>query len=202
MSEPNRDAADALRGAMSELVSAQSALNMVPDPIIVADKPDGGPIYLSECDSWAAHSYEHITAAFDLLMRACAERDQLRARIHQLEHDLANVQTANKMLEASLKMEPAAPRVALQSVPARGGDHRYARRVASREGRCEVKRLRDEDELSRRINDVVNTTAAQIYSSRRRDPDADVSAIKVAAYDHIVTLIELYTVEDSGADPK
>jgi len=45
-----------------ELISAQSALNMEPDPI------EGKPgRFLSECDGWARHSMTHLQQASKLL---------------------------------------------------------------------------------------------------------------------------------------
>ncbi len=54
-------AKDPIRHAISELISAQSALNMEPSP-----QDADGP-YLSDRDKWAAHAYEHIAAAIDVL---------------------------------------------------------------------------------------------------------------------------------------
>jgi hypothetical protein len=45
-----------------ELISAQSALNMEPDPI---EGPSGR--FLSECDGWARHSMTHIKHACKLM---------------------------------------------------------------------------------------------------------------------------------------
>jgi len=66
MSEP-RDYADKLRGAMSEIISGNSALNMHPDPIPSdeLDKDING--YLSETDRMAQHAMEHYRKAFELL---------------------------------------------------------------------------------------------------------------------------------------
>lgn len=83
MSAPkNHD--DALIGALYETVSAMSALNMEPDPL---PGLQGG--YLSERDGWAKHAVEHLHAVFDLLGRACQERNILRDQIYRLERELA-----------------------------------------------------------------------------------------------------------------
>ena len=56
MSAPTND-------ILQELISAQSALNMEPDPI------KGRPgRFLSECDGWARHSMTHITHATKLML--------------------------------------------------------------------------------------------------------------------------------------
>ena len=51
-----------LQSIMCEVVSAQSALNMYPDPL---DKPDKDAVYLSELDGWAKHAMEHLRVIFD-----------------------------------------------------------------------------------------------------------------------------------------
>lgn len=62
MSKPRINYENKLQGAMSQLRQAQSALNMYPEPI------KGAMGYLSEVDSWAAHSMEHMEAALTLLI--------------------------------------------------------------------------------------------------------------------------------------
>lgn len=69
MSAPKNDYEDPLHGALCEIISAQSSLNMYPAPI------EGPPRrYLSESDEWAQHAMEHLHAAFDLIARALKER--------------------------------------------------------------------------------------------------------------------------------
>lgn len=65
MSIPNRNCASPIQGAIGELVSAQSALNMEPSPITEGST---GP-YLSDSDKWVADAYEHIAAELDYLHR-------------------------------------------------------------------------------------------------------------------------------------
>lgn len=55
---------NSLNGVMSELISAQSALNMEPTPI---ENPEGP--YSSDKDFWVNHAYAHIQAALQGLMR-------------------------------------------------------------------------------------------------------------------------------------
>lgn len=98
MSEPRTNHEDALQGALSEIISAQSALNMYPEP---TPTTTGEPRYipnieveqafLSESDAWAKHSMEHLRAAFELVQRAWQERERLRLenmrlRLELLEH--------------------------------------------------------------------------------------------------------------------
>ncbi len=54
---------DPAHAAISELISAMSALNMEPSPKPASE----GATYLSDTDEWAAHAYEHIAAAIDML---------------------------------------------------------------------------------------------------------------------------------------
>ena len=67
MSEPNRNVSgtDRAHAAILELVGAQSALNMQPSPI---ETPVGD--YLADVDKQAAHAYDHICAAIDILREA------------------------------------------------------------------------------------------------------------------------------------
>ena len=63
MSEPRHG--HSLQHALSEIISAESALNMEPEPM---EEPTGQ--YLSETDQWAAHAMEHLHAAFDTINKA------------------------------------------------------------------------------------------------------------------------------------
>lgn len=84
MSAPIINHEDAIQGALSELVSAMSALNMEPDPLpIPAD--DRPYHYLSEVDGWAKHAMEHMHAVFELLTLAARDRENLRAQIFRLQ---------------------------------------------------------------------------------------------------------------------
>ncbi len=74
---------DALQGAMNELVSAMSALNMYPDPIKDAEG------YLSETDGWAKHSMEHMRAVFTLLQRAHSEHEKLKTQLFKARVQIA-----------------------------------------------------------------------------------------------------------------
>lgn len=65
---------DPLHGAMNELLSAQSSLNMHADPI-----PDATG-YVSETDSNVKHAMEHLRAAFEFLNKAYQAREADRAK--------------------------------------------------------------------------------------------------------------------------
>lgn len=82
MSEPKKRYEDKIQGALNELVSAMSALNMHPDPI---PNSEG---YLSETDGWAKHAMEHMHAVFELLNEAHKEREKLKYKIYRLEVSL------------------------------------------------------------------------------------------------------------------
>lgn len=69
MSKPTEDYQDKLGGALMELNSALSSLNMHPEPLEVSREVE----YLSETDKWANHAYSHIEAAIQLI---CNERRQ------------------------------------------------------------------------------------------------------------------------------
>lgn len=72
MGDPIKHCQDPINGAVNEIISAQSALNMPPKlvPGTPQEWPDGRPPFLSEADEWAKHAYEHLNAAIDLLRRA------------------------------------------------------------------------------------------------------------------------------------
>ena len=65
MGKPYTDSTNPIRGAMSEIVSAQSALNM---PARAIAEPRGE--YLADTDEWAAHAMEHLRQAFQYLLQA------------------------------------------------------------------------------------------------------------------------------------
>lgn len=77
MSEPKVDYPESARGAVFEVMSAMSALNMYPDPLPLPDGADPDR-YLSECDGWAKHSMEHLHAASQLCNKAESENNRLR----------------------------------------------------------------------------------------------------------------------------
>ena len=52
-----------LRGLAMEIISAESALNMNPEPIPLKDGEEEDR-YLSQSDAWAKHSVEHLRKAF------------------------------------------------------------------------------------------------------------------------------------------
>lgn len=84
-----------------ELISAQSALNMKPDPI------EGSPErFLSECDGWARHSMTHIKQATKLLGQRL-ESDRILSIICQAmevsEADGREVSRANRTAERIIK---------------------------------------------------------------------------------------------------
>jgi hypothetical protein len=85
VSKPFLNVEDALQGALNEIVSAESALNMEPDPVIPKDPPEGRGPFLSESDAWVQHAMEHMHAAFQLVLRAQRERESLRHQIWRLE---------------------------------------------------------------------------------------------------------------------
>lgn len=55
------------RGALDELLSAISALNMHPKPIDPENQVPNNEGYLSQTDHWAEHAVEHMRAAVQCL---------------------------------------------------------------------------------------------------------------------------------------
>lgn len=83
MSKPETNYKDPLHGAMSEIVSGQSALNM---PAEAIKNPKGS--YLSDTDAWANHAYEHFHAALELLNKAHMEREALKTEVYKLSLEI------------------------------------------------------------------------------------------------------------------
>ena len=81
MSEPRTRSKDKIAGAIQEVVSAMSALNMPPEK----RKPTNTEAeYLSEVDAWAFHAYQHLKVASRYLADFNAEQQLLEAR-HYLQ---------------------------------------------------------------------------------------------------------------------
>lgn len=84
----------AIQSALCELVSAESSLNMYPDPIEtkmvrttdiygrVTSEPE--PAYLSAVDANAKHALEHMHAAFRLMNMAHHDQEALKAQVFGL----------------------------------------------------------------------------------------------------------------------
>lgn len=70
MSNPTTVYKDPLDGALAEILSAKSALNMEPDPIPEAERIENALPFLSRTDRWASHAMEHLTCAFELVQKA------------------------------------------------------------------------------------------------------------------------------------
>ena len=63
---------DPIHGAIGELISGKSALNMEPKQIPTEEleklRAEKGVVFLSESDIWTRHAYEHFNAASDFLI--------------------------------------------------------------------------------------------------------------------------------------
>jgi hypothetical protein len=79
MSTPFVDCEDPIQGALNEVVSTISALNMEAEPI------PGASGYLSQTDAMAKHAMEHLHAVFVLIQRAEQQREKDRIKIWRLE---------------------------------------------------------------------------------------------------------------------
>ncbi len=73
----------ALQNALCEIVSAESALNMEPDPLTDTGDPNSRG-YLSEVDGWAKHAMEHLHAAFALVGKAASAQQSLKDQVFRL----------------------------------------------------------------------------------------------------------------------
>lgn len=70
MSDPRLGVSHPLKAARLEIIGAESALNMEPEPLEDVTEED---IFLSQRDKWVKHAMEHLGAAFQLLMIAEAK---------------------------------------------------------------------------------------------------------------------------------
>jgi hypothetical protein len=67
VSAPFIDDPDKIRGAIHEIISAMSSLNMEAEELY---GPFEHPAFLSQTDRWAKHAMVHMHAAIDYLRRA------------------------------------------------------------------------------------------------------------------------------------
>jgi hypothetical protein len=76
----------ALQDALCEIISAQSSLNMPPDPIAPEPStvPLHRPLFVSETDGNAAHSIEHMRAAFALVRKGAQAQEALKTQVYRL----------------------------------------------------------------------------------------------------------------------
>jgi len=94
----------AIQSALSELASAESSLNMYPEPIDtkmirtvdvygrVTSEPE--PAYLSAVDANAKHAVEHLHAAFELMNAAYRDQEDLKAQVYRLVRQLRTLGVA------------------------------------------------------------------------------------------------------------
>lgn len=78
---------------MREIISAQSALNMIAEEIplkerICQDPEESDYYWLSNTDKWAAHAMEHLQAALEFVSDAWTEIDHLQQGILVLTAEL------------------------------------------------------------------------------------------------------------------
>lgn len=81
MCTPRVDKKHPISGAMSELMSAMSALNMLPEPIPAPEESLG---FVSETDAWAKHSMEHMKAVWECLVEARKQEERRKNVIFRL----------------------------------------------------------------------------------------------------------------------
>lgn len=82
MSKPITNYDEPIRGVFHELISAESALNMPPEPI----EPDADSRgFLSETDAMVKHAMEHLHEAFKQAMKVEREISVLKTKIYRLE---------------------------------------------------------------------------------------------------------------------
>jgi hypothetical protein len=83
MSEPRKNYEDPIHGAVSEIVSAESALNMEPRPKENMTEKEKERGWLLDKDHWVDHAMEHLHATFKLLVDQKCERDVYREVLHR-----------------------------------------------------------------------------------------------------------------------
>ena len=82
MSKPIEGLKNSIDGAINEITSAMSALNMEPEPL---NATLGNGNWLSETDAWAFHAYEHLQVAQEYCSQGRREKEDL-----VLENNLLN----------------------------------------------------------------------------------------------------------------
>jgi hypothetical protein len=97
MSEPRLNYPDPLYGAAMEACSAQSALNMPPDPKPAPPDSNG---FLTDVDQNAAHAIRHMQSVSELIERARSE----------LEPYLAEKRIREAIMEATEEIPALIPR--------------------------------------------------------------------------------------------
>ena len=114
MSEPRKNNQNKLSGALSELASAMSALNMYPEKLEKPGfDPDGDEVhYLRHTDKWANHCYEHLEAAIDYVCAAMKEKEQIETtteeylRLHELRYKIiTNQRLSDEEAEEHQKLQ-------------------------------------------------------------------------------------------------
>jgi len=82
MSKPFDYKSDFINGAMLEIISGRSALNMPPEPIPEEDQePNNG--YLSETDGMVKHSMEHFCQAYSLLIKENERQSKILSKMYR-----------------------------------------------------------------------------------------------------------------------
>lgn len=80
MSKPKVNFTDNILGALNEVTSAMSSLNMKPEPI-----PEvSNEAYLSESDKWAQHAMEHLQAAFEYLAKEIQDVRDVKVTLEKI----------------------------------------------------------------------------------------------------------------------
>ena len=67
MTEPFKGYTNPVQGALNELTSGMSSLNMLPENVEGAEQDDG--LYISEKDVNVKHAMEHFQEAYNLLCK-------------------------------------------------------------------------------------------------------------------------------------
>jgi len=81
MGNPRSNYSDPIQGAINEIISAVSSLNMEPSP---SAKKEYGT-WLSESDTNVAHSIEHLREALNQLEKLTAVRIKIQSLNRQLD---------------------------------------------------------------------------------------------------------------------
>ena len=88
-----------ISGVVNEIISAESSLNMEPDPI---ENPPEEAMFLSETDKCVKHAMEHLRKAVDLTEQARKDIQLARDGIYQLWKDLVLIPGINTEKVSSL----------------------------------------------------------------------------------------------------
>ena len=91
MSKPNNYKSGFVNGAMLEIISGRSALNMPPEPIPENEQEPDNNGYLSDIDGMVKHSMEHFRQAHKLLIKENERQFKIAGNISRTINNISKL---------------------------------------------------------------------------------------------------------------